>query len=154
MEKVTQLHMYFSPLVQDRGLRKFSDQKTAASCPESLPSSWFIITLWRFSISSIFATSSLQEHSIMTSRKWKMIFFPLPLFLPTEFFYHEDDWLICLNLGPQKSWRTTKDQVVKPVTSGGCNNPPLHDKEVQGKILLSFTHWNEKHECLLLIISF
>lgn len=67
-ENVTQLLLYFSPLISGRGLGKLPDWKLAAFYPESFQISHFIIGLWRFT------TSSLQGYSIMTSRKQELIF--------------------------------------------------------------------------------
>lgn len=95
--EVMQHRLYFSTLVSDKGLRKLPDQNSAASCPESFLISvyFWIVEICHFF--SVLAVYSLQEWSIMTSSKGKMI--PSRLYSPsTEFAYHEDNRLICLNL--------------------------------------------------------
>ena len=74
MEKVMQLHLYFSPLLNDRALGKLLDQKTLSSVIPNFTLYYWIVKICHF-FSSV-AIYSFQEHSIMISNESKLIFFP------------------------------------------------------------------------------
>ena len=140
-ENVTQLHLYFSPLISDRRLGKLPDWKIAASYPESFQISHFIIGLWWF------ATSSLQGYSIMTSSKRELIFF--------KFLFHR----LCLpwrwmtdvfETQATKVWDPQKARLVSLQTAYCKTIPTLWRRSLGGRgKFTQFTHLDGQHERIL-----